>query len=252
MSGTKLTIGTSPSRPTSLHAPALLEHRGDDAERGADRDEVHDARGQRDDDRAEREQQQHEAQRDDDRDRQHEAARDLVGEVDVARGRAADVGGHVLALRRRRDRVVAQACARACSVARSDGAVVGVAVITAAVPESLTSGWVTESTPDVFSRSSRRSCRRGSVAGWSACLRWSSACCSICLRLLVELRLDLRLRLLLRLGGRHALGLEARRDLLLLRVGLLLGLLLLVGLLLVDLVELALVGLRRLASTGRR
>ena len=38
---------------------------------------------------------------------------------------------------------------------------------------------MTESTPAVLFRSSRRSCSRGSVAGWSAFLRWSSACCSI-------------------------------------------------------------------------
>ena len=61
--------------------------------------------------------------------------------------------------------------------------------------------------------------------------------------LLVALRLDLRRRLLVGLVGRHALGLELLRDLRLLGIGLLVGLLL-VGLLgRVELVEVGLVGL---------
>ena len=61
------------------------------------------------------------------------------------------------------------------SVAWSDGAVVGVRLSTAALPPALTSGWVTLVTPSAFSRSSRRSCSRGSVALFSAFLRWSPA-----------------------------------------------------------------------------
>ncbi len=79
-------------------APALLEHRADDAERRADRDEVHEARGQRDHQGAEREHEQQEAQADDDHDRDDQAGRRSPSrEVDVAGGRPADVGGHVLA-----------------------------------------------------------------------------------------------------------------------------------------------------------
>ena len=56
------------------------------------------------------------------------------GEVDVAGGLAAEVGGHVLALDRLRDHVVAQVVDEVLGLASSDGPVVGIAVNAAAVP----------------------------------------------------------------------------------------------------------------------
>ena len=65
------------------------------------------------------------------------------------------------------------------AVARSDGAVVGVVLSTAAVPSEFTSGSVTDLTPDVCLIAFLRSCSRGSVAGCSSCLRLSADCCLI-------------------------------------------------------------------------
>ncbi len=120
--------------------------------------------------------------------------------------------------------VSSRRCRTRCSVARSDGAVVGVAVITAAVPRvvderlrhRVDAGRLLQVVAQVLQpRVGRRLVGLlALVVGLLLDLR----------RLRVELRLDLRLRLRLGLGGRDALRLEARRGLLLLRVGLLLGL----------------------------
>ena len=114
-----------------------------------------------------------------------------------------------------------------CSVARSEGADFGVAVSTAALPESLTSGWVTGRRPPSWP--GRRAGRKARVGRrLVGLLALVVGLLFDLLRLRVELGLDLRLGLRLGLRRRHALGLEARGDLLLLVVGLLLGLVLLV------------------------
>ena len=98
-----------------------------------------------------------------------------VGEVDVAGGLAADVGGHVLALDRLRDHV-SRSRLTVSSVSGSDGAVVGIAVNTAAVPFLSTVAGDTDLMPGSFSIAFSRSVRRVSVAGDSA----SCFCCASC------------------------------------------------------------------------
>ena len=86
----------SVSTPKMQMPPAPLEARGQDAERGRDGEQVRDRRLQRDQQRAERDQQHEEAEREDGDDDQQQARGDLGGEVDVARRRAADEGLDVL------------------------------------------------------------------------------------------------------------------------------------------------------------
>ena len=70
---------------------SLLRRQGDDAVGCADRQEVHHARLERDQRRAEGEQQQHERQPDDTGDEERDPAGDVVALVDEGRGQAADV-----------------------------------------------------------------------------------------------------------------------------------------------------------------
>ena len=79
--------------PDQLEADALLEDQDQHPVGGGDREQVHQPGGERHDDRAERDHQQQEAERDDDRDHERQLLADLVGEVDVGGGRAADEGG---------------------------------------------------------------------------------------------------------------------------------------------------------------
>ena len=91
-----------------LRAPAELEDRGHHPVGGGDREQVHRRRLDRHQQRAEGEQQDDEAERDDDRDHLRQLVADLGGEVDVAGGLAADVGGAAGPLRRLRDDFVAK------------------------------------------------------------------------------------------------------------------------------------------------
>ncbi len=63
------------------------------------------------------------------------------------------------------------------SVLREDGAVVGMAVRMAASPFLSTTGWDTDFTPEVLAMSLRSVCSRGSLAGDSRCFFWSACFC---------------------------------------------------------------------------
>ena len=77
--------------PEQPGAVALLEDQRHEAERGADRQQVHDRGLDRDHDRAEHDQQQQRAEEHDDADEQRQLARDDPREVLVGRGEAADL-----------------------------------------------------------------------------------------------------------------------------------------------------------------
>ena len=100
------------------------------------------------------------------------------------------------------------------AVARSEGAVVGVALSTAAVPPELTSGSDTFLTPDVLLDVLLEVLQARVGRGLLELLALVLRLLLDLVELLVELRLDLRLACCLRLGGRHALRLELAGDLL--------------------------------------
>ena len=108
------------------------------------------------------------------------------------------------------------------------------------MPSLLTSGSVTDLTPLVFFRSSRRSCSRGSVPSFSAFLRWSDAFEEIWSSCLFSCGWTCACAW--SPGG----ACPAPRAAVLLLLGLLVGLVLVVLLARVDLVDLLLIRLRRL------
>ena len=80
-SGTKDTIGTSPSTPSRLGADAVLEHEHDHAVGRGDREQVERGGDERHPERAEDRHQQQHAEPDDQRDEERQPAGDLVGQV---------------------------------------------------------------------------------------------------------------------------------------------------------------------------
>ena len=228
----------------------MAEHVGHDAERGRDREQVHDHGLQRHEHRPEGQEQEQERQRQHHGDGQGELVADLIREIDVAGRLAAHVGGHVLALGGLGDRVVAQVIddvlglGRRGRVVRDDRVDGGVAaVVDQRLRDRLDAGRLLHVGAHVLE--ARVGSRRlEEVLLLLGLVRLALVLLVLLLLLLVDVVGGLLLGLLLG----HALGHELLGLVLDVLLGLVLLLLLLVLLLLLDVVELLLVVLGRLAQ----
>ena len=139
-------IGTSWSIPISSPTRAALRDQRHHAVGGADREQVHDRRLQRDQRRVERDQQQQEREADDADDEQRHAALHVLALVLERRGDAADLGVDARAAQRPGTTSSRSRLTRS-SVSLSCGEPSGITVISAASPASLIAGRATNATP---------------------------------------------------------------------------------------------------------